>query len=774
MTLENTFSFHIEPMQLDHYRDDLPSLAGRFTNFWAGVQYPARLITRTRRFSFAPIRQRLRQQTAPLDDVRELVPLLTSGDQAGAKALLTARLSTIQRAVGTLRDAPQVQDALLTIVQSRAPPADRTMALDGCQRAIWRWRWLKNYRRSYEVMEQLQARLAIDHYFVCWPDGYANPDAIRNVLQSSFLLPEVTRAPLPSMFTGSYREEATYLAPLDPGQPFLRVLTAYDVRGEWDLTSLRDLLMQDMELAIAIDVQTFSRFKAQRVTTDAHTVLEGAIYGKNAVKDAKSERAYMDVQYAMQQLDQQNLHEIAYSLLIQGPTLKALEIQTQTLRDLLGARMRLDVLAGSQAEYLKFFTAQPAKAVQAPVIRRNGLSEHLAVKTPWGMRKSRRLDGTLWGLDPFEGMPIHHDLFGVAGTENAHLLMLGKSGSGKTVALGALALRQAVAGHQVVMFDPVGHVRRLCEAVGGGATYYPIQTTATVNILDPLSTDLVRQYGHVVRKISMILGQVIDHGGGIQVHPRVFTNRERGALDEALQSDRIYGPDGSHLPQMDDQTCPLLDQLIAALRAGSPEGHDLAREIELIALRSKAHLFGVRTTLRWDFGSDVTGYDLQGADKTLLPLYLDHGFAALNRYLRSPERLARRLKTICIVDEFGIMAQIEALKAEVAYATKEWRNYGAALWSCDQNAATYMGGSGDAADFANLTTNNTAIKLIGRQEGTDARLLFEAMGGLLTPSHIATLRTAQAGEFIGIFGNEVHHLRVQLTDQEYPYFIRKG
>ena len=91
-----------------------------------------------------------------------------------------------------------------------------------------------------------------------------------------------------------------------------------------------------------------------------------------------------------------------------------------------------------------------------------------------------------------------------------------------------------------------------------------------------------------------------------------------------------------------------------------------------------------------------------------------------------------------------------------------------------QNAATYMGGSGDAQDFSNLTANNTAIKLIGRQEGTDARLLAEAMGGLLTPSHIATLRTAQAGEFIGIFGNEVHHLRVQLTDQEHPYFIRKG
>ena len=774
MTAPTTFTFHIDPMQLEQYRDDLPGLTGRFTNFWAGVQYPARLITRTRRFSFAPIRQRLRQQTAPLDDVRDLVPLLTAGNQAGATALLSQRLATIQRAVGTLSDAPAVQDALLAIAQGRASAPDRAYALDGCQRAIWRWRWLKNYRRSYEVMEEIQTPLAIDHFFVCWPEGYANPEAIRNVLQSAFMLPGVAREPLPSMFQGSYREEATHLHPLTPGQPYLRVLTAYDVRGEWDLTSMRDLLMQDVELAIAIDVQTFSRFKAQRITTDAFTMLESAIYGKNAVKDARSERAYQDVQYAMTQLDVQNLHELAYTLLIQARSLKTLDIQTQTLRDVLGARMRLDVLAGSQAEYLKFFTAQPPKAVQAPVIRRNGLSEHVAVKTPWGLRKSKRLDGTLWGLNPFEGVPIHHDLFGVAGTDNAHLMMLGKAGGGKTVALLTLALRQAVAGHQVIMFDPVGKVRWVCEAVGGGAAYYPIQTTAAVNILDPLSDDLVRQISQVTRKLSMILGQVLDHGGGIQVHPRLFTNREKGALDEALQSERIYGRDGAYLTQMDDRSSPLMADLVQALKEGIPEGRDLAREIELIALRSKAHLFNARTTLRWDFGNDVTGYDLNNADKSLLPIYLDQGFSALNAYLRSPARRARGQKTICIIDEFGVMSQIESLKAEVARDTKEWRNYGAAMWSADQNAATYMGGSGNATDFSNLTTNNTAIKLLGRQEGSDAQLLAEVYAGLLSPSDIAALRTAQPGEFIGIFGNEVHHLRVQLTDQETPYFIRRG
>jgi hypothetical protein len=71
-----TLCFQIEPFQLGQYHDDHAALEDRFTNFWAGVSYPVRLISRTRRWSFAPIQQRLRVQLGPLEDVAELLPLL--------------------------------------------------------------------------------------------------------------------------------------------------------------------------------------------------------------------------------------------------------------------------------------------------------------------------------------------------------------------------------------------------------------------------------------------------------------------------------------------------------------------------------------------------------------------------------------------------------------------------------------------------------------------------------------------------------------------------
>jgi len=766
-------SFKIEGFQLRAYRDQLDSLERRFSNYWASISYPARLITTSRRFSFAAKRQQLRNQTNPLDDVREAIPLIDAAIQGDPKALqatIKKRLQTLHRAVNTLRDADRMHQLIELASNGHTEPAELAELRDGFSRAIWPWRWLKNYRRVYETYEQKDPPLAISHYFICWPDTYSDPDAIRAVLKQTFLLADVQIAPVPALFNGRYRQEATYLAPLDEGQPFLRIMHAYDIRGDWNISTFSQLLQGDMELAISIDVNTLPRMKAQRATTDAHTILREAIYGKNAVKDPRAERAFVDVNYAMGQLDQQNIHEIAYAFLIQAPNLKALDRQTHTMRDQLGARMRLDVLAGAQREYLKLFTTQPSKQIEMPLPRRNALSENIAAKMPWGLRKSDNIQGIMWGYDVMEGMPVHYDLFGDEGVENGHFMMLAQSGSGKTVALSTLALRLAVSGYQVIYLDPVGKVKWLCEAVGGGAVYYRVKTDAAINILDPIDREISRQASHVLRKLSIILGRVTADGANISYTPRELDNFEMGALDIALRDEAIYGKDGYKLSTMDSRSAPVLSDLADVLEGVKVDiAKRLAEEIRLRVTGSTAHIYNSKTTLRWDFASDVCAYDFEGADPALLPLYYDHAFGALDTYVRSEERKKRSQPLVVIIDEYGFMSQIKALHAFVARATKTWRNFKAAMGTCDQNAQTYMGGSNDVAA---LTTNNTALKFFGLQQGSDIDLLEQAYSHLLSPDDIDSLRTSGKGEFIGIFNNTVHRLQIELTNEERPLFIR--
>jgi hypothetical protein len=772
----------IEPFQLGQYRDDLDALEARFTNFWAGVTAPVRLISRTRRWSLAPIQQQIRAQLGPLEDLRDLLRLLEAarGDAGAIPALsdhLRRRQAAVERATAALPDAAQIHAALAALAQGDTTSERLAVLWDACLRAAWRWRWLTNYRRMYHTIEDQAPPLAIEHYVLTWPEAHVHAQALASTLKHTFLVPGVTPMPLPALFRGRYREEADYLHPRDPGYPYLTVLTGWDVRGEWDLWSLAPLLMDEHVLTLAIDIHTLPRGTALRKATDAHTVLQEAVYGRFAVKDARSERALGAVNYALQHLDVQALHEVAYALLLEAPTLPALNRQVQIMRDLLGVRLRLDRVVGAQAEYLKLFTPVPSHAIALPLVRRNTLSHGIAVTTPWGLRKTTRTSGTLWGYDVDEGMPIHYDPFGQTGVENAHLLMVGRAGSGKTVTLLTLALRAAVAGTQVVHFDPIGKGHLLTEAVGAGAAYYDVATDAAINILDPASDQLDRQIAIVTAKLSLLLGQVAHSGGRIRFTPRPFSNVEKGALDLALQTEHLYGRDGHRLERMTATNAPLLEVLVSALHAVAtahtlPEATELAREIELALLGSRAHLFNHPTTLRWDFTSQVVSYNFRDADPSLLPLYYAHGFDALNRWVRSPERAQRGQPLIVIIDEYFYMASVKELEAEVALATKTWRNYRAAMWTADQNATTYFGQAGLPAEWGPFTANNALIKLFFRQEASEAEVLGTAYRDHLHPSHVQAIKTAGTGECIALLGDEVHHLQVHLTDLETAYVLQ--
>jgi hypothetical protein len=526
-----------------------------------------------------------------------------------------------------------------------------------------------------------------------------------------------------------------------------------------------------------MDITTLDAEAADKATTNAFGTLQLAVHGRYATKDPRAERALRDVDYAMHVLDQQNLHEVAFYLLIQAPTMALLEKQTHALRATFGKRLSLDTLAGAQEEYLKMFTPTPAKQIAAPIIRRNCLSEHIAAKTPWGIRKTNRLIGPFWGYDPHENMPIHYDTFGAKGDENAHLVAWAKSGYGKTVFMGSMATRLAVAGHQVIVLDPVGKVRRTTQAIGPGAAYYRVKTQSAINILDPVEREHYRQLGHVIRKLSIILGRVILKGDGdVDYIARAITNLEFGALDQACQHPGVYGPKGHKLATMTAADAPLLEDLVHALRevdTGRNGAAQLAEEIVSRALYSFGHIYNASTTLKWDFDHDMVGYNFKGADKLLLPVYYDHAFGSINSYLRSPERRRRNQHLILMIDEFRYMAQVPALRGEVAMATKTWRNENACVWMMDQNAMSMMGGSSTSRELSSYITNNTNIRLIGRQEGDEAELVAQAFRGVLSETHIQKIRTAGVGEFVGIFGstNEVHYLNFQPTDLEGSYFL---
>ncbi len=203
--------------------------------------------------------------------------------------------------------------------------------------------------------------------------------------------------------------------------------------------------------------------------------------------------------------------------------------------------------------------------------------------------------------------------------------------------------------------------------------------------------------------------------------------------------------------------------------ANVDEARELAREIELALLGSRANVFNRPTSLKWDFDADVVAYNFRGADPVLLPLYYDHAFEAANRYVRSRGPDAKRL--IVVIDEFFAMSSVRALEEQVAIATKTWRNYGAAMWTADQNARVYLGEEGLPSQWGPFTANNALLKAFFRQESTEAEAIAHAYADHLAPEHIRQIKTSGIAECIAMFGDEVHQLTVQLTPLEAKYFL---
>src|SRR3712207_9333163 len=93
------------------------------------------------------------------------------------------------------------------------------------------------------------------------------------------------------------------------------------------------------------------------------------------------------------------------------------------------------------------------------------------------------------------------------------------------------------------------------------------------------------------------------------------------------------------------------------------------------------------------------------------------------------------------------------------------------LWLADQNAETFVGGNeaGGTSNWGAFVTDNTAIRLFFRLDGAGADIVERAYRGRLEPRHLQRMRTLGQGEYIGLFEDEVRHVRFDLLPLEAHY-----
>lgn len=757
--------------------EQLPDLEGsemQLAACAANLPFPTRLLILSKGFTLAqPLGRNLGEQRA-LERLAQGVTPILSQIQAFLRGEPDADPGTAVRALPTdvlgqlvnLVAHDQLMQQVLLAAEVAVGEDPRVLwaavhdtLAEVCDALLWRLPLTKELERFYRTLQQRHLRSATA-LLLTWEPPDVSPQAIAATLRTATDRPVAILDQLPSVLDGAYREYATRLAPETPGHPWLAGLLAYDLRGIWDATTLHGLLDATYDVAVAVDIVTYGRPRALRMAEMAYNAAKVAARDQQAL-DLRAHRVMDAAEQIMHALVHQGLHSVQIAVLVGGDTPEALETNLAETRSRLGTQLRLLRPHHVQGELLKYWSQTPRAQIEAPLTPRTMLSHGVGCCLGLlGYHRPANTNGIFWGLENRRFAPLFFDLF--ADNQPGHMVILGKSGSGKTFFLNLLALRGALAGHRVIGLDAFKNGQRIELAAQGGARCFALGFQQAINILDIVYGEtgwLPNQVQHAIGMLQLLLG---TPGKGVDGRDRLipcdFSVVERGLLDRALTA--LYLPLSPDAPL--DQM-PTLSDLVAQLRSfGEAESDALGRAIYLfLDQTSIGPSFNAHTTVDWQFGADISYYDFADIEELYRPLYYALTIGAILRFMRDPSRDRQRM-TLLQIDEFGYLTQIEALGRLAATIAKVARKYGIGLIAIDQNPITFL-----ASEHGRFIFENAIAKVLFHLDDLPARQMADAISDI-RPGHVDYLTHAGKGMALAVVGNDIYTMNVEAN----PYELR--
>lgn len=609
--------------------------------------------------------------------------------------------------------------------------------------------------------------LGVEHYLVLPGLDGAEADAAADMLAAGLGVRAVPIPDLPPILPARYRVHSRLLMP-EGNHPLCSILVSYDMAGRWDWTVLTKLLTLGFPIDLAVESLNHPGPAAYSKLDRAQGVLSG-LFGSIGAKAAlaKMTADFKSLMDGVQQGDA--LHQVGVAVLVWGRTEGELRERERQVSAALSGRVSVRRIDGMQGDLFRAFFTSVSRPAPPSRLLHNMTSAGLAlVSGPLGLRRRANTEGVLWGLSG--QVPFFWDGFGPELKEPNHGIVLGTTGSGKTVSVSAVALREInLMGSQVIVMEPMGNCRRLVNAVGPErSSYNPLSLRSLrVNPVEMLYEDPAEQAAHLMVVLTLLLG-------------RKLTEEEEIALDSSIPL--VYAGVTPDTPPVNQ---PRLENLARVLRSLGGErwmreaGSRLGSLLEERYVRgTRAAVFNVPTQSDWKMEQDLVAFDFAGLPE-------EEGLRRLGYYLvlssiqREAFRQARSRRRIVMIDEFRVMSTEPVLAQRVATMFKTFRTLGVGVWALEQDVITFTGldrastGTGDVDVMAGLyMLANATFVVVLAQRPAGARLLPQQFPQL-TEDHASYLMAlnpqrndGDKGRGLVILPDEVYPIRFELTQFE--------
>lgn len=384
------------------------------------------------------------------------------------------------------------------------------------------------------------------------------------------------------------------------------------------------------------------------------------------------------------------------------------------------------------------------------MVTRNMDTTSLATTFPFTTSELSANEGILYGINEGNESLVIFDRFTL---ENANMVVLGKSGAGKSYLIKLEIIRSLMFGTEVLIIDPESEYETLTNALGGEYIRFQFGAGTKINPFDltVLTTN---------RSGESELGQkILSLHGFFRVVMGNLTPTEDAILDRALvltYKQKGITPD----PATQSKEPPLMEDLYKTL-IGMEESvaRGLADRIERFVRGSMMGIFDQQTNI--EIKNPLTVFSIRDLEEELRPiamyLILDFIWTKVRRSLK---------RRILIVDEAWYMMKYPDSAAFLNSIAKRSRKYYLGLTTISQDVGDFM-----STDLGKTIIQNSSLQILLKQSASAIDKLGEVF--FLSEGERQLLLSSDVGEGLFFAGPAHAAIRIIASPEEHALATTK-
>ncbi len=474
----------------------------------------------------------------------------------------------------------------------------------------------------------------------------------------------------------------------------------------------------------------------------------GADIERGRIPQAATQAQLEDAKVLQEQLVKgiERFFQFSLYITISADTTKELETITNQVQSLLASLIIVSKVASLSQE--DAFKSTLPYCKDRLLIIRNMDTTALSTTFPFTSSELTDNQGILYGINEHNESLVIFDRFSL---ENANMLVLATSGSGKSYSVKLELMRSVMFGTEAIIIDPENEYEMMCRAVGGNYIAFSVTSEHKINpfqLPDPKTStadEMSYKYLFLQSLLKIMLGALSPNEDAILNRALVLTYQQKGITQD---------PSTHHLepPRMED----LYKALIGM---EEPEASGIAARLEKYVKGALKGIFDQQSNVEID--SAMTVFTLRELADEIRPivmfLILDFIWTKIRKQLK---------KRLLVVDEAWYLMRHEDSAKVLQGFVKRARKYYLGVTIISQNAEDFLN-----SQYGKAIVTNSALQFLMKQSPAGIDSVGETF--YLSQGERHLLLAANVGEGIFFAGQNHVALRVVASPDEHALVTTK-